>query len=113
VKTRTGRDGATWEQRLPHPLLAAERAAWREFRMLAEQLGLSPVARARLGLAGVRHQPADLDDVPAVPVRLAGVGHGRHLTCAVPGLTGSRGECGSVERLRSSTKGGRSCFAGF
>jgi phage terminase small subunit len=69
--TRTGRDGASWEQRLPHPLLAAERAAWREFRMLAEQLGLSPVARARLGLAGVRHQPDDPDDVPAVPVRLA------------------------------------------
>jgi P27 family predicted phage terminase small subunit len=69
--TRTGRDGASWEQPLPHPLLAAERAAWREFRMLAEQLGLSPVARARLGQAGVRHQPSDVDDMPAVPVRLA------------------------------------------
>jgi phage terminase small subunit len=69
--TRTGRDGASWEQRLPHPLLAAERAAWREFRMLAEQLGLSPVARARLGLAGVGHQRVTLTTCRRMPVRLA------------------------------------------
>jgi P27 family predicted phage terminase small subunit len=35
-----------------HPLLAVERESWAQFRMIAEQLGLGPVARARLGLAG-------------------------------------------------------------
>lgn len=34
------------------PEFRVEREAWGAFRMFAEHLGLSPVARARLGLAG-------------------------------------------------------------
>lgn len=37
-----------------HPAVKIERESWDKFRQVAEQLGLSPSARARLGLANTR-----------------------------------------------------------
>ena len=39
---------------IQHPAIKIERESWNQFRQLAEHLGLSPVARARLGLAHVK-----------------------------------------------------------
>lgn len=38
--------------RVAHPAIAIERGSWTEFRQIAEHMGLSPAARARLGLSG-------------------------------------------------------------
>lgn len=56
-------------------LIAEERAAWKEFRALAESLPLSPWGRARLGLKGAA--PADqVEQDIGLPPRLRAVGDG-------------------------------------
>lgn len=58
-----------------HPLLAVERESWGQFRMLAEQLGLGPVARARLSLGGKGKSMEDeIEDAIGQPARLRVVG---------------------------------------
>ncbi|MHB8459004.1 MAG: phage terminase small subunit P27 family [Candidatus Limnocylindrales bacterium] len=47
---REGLTVVTPQGRVANPLSRIERASWAEFRLLAEHLGLSPSARARLGL---------------------------------------------------------------
>jgi len=41
-----------------HPAVKVERESWNSFRLLAEQFGLSPAARARLGLVELRRDSA-------------------------------------------------------
>jgi P27 family predicted phage terminase small subunit len=52
-----------------HPALAIEERAWKEVRQLAEQLPLSPLGRARLGLHG-GSDPADTLEHDLGPARL-------------------------------------------
>ena len=42
----------------PDPMLRVERDAWAAFRQFAEQLGVGPSARARLGAVGAEGQSA-------------------------------------------------------
>lgn len=43
----------------PDPMLKVERDAWNAFRQFAEQIGVGPSARARLGAIGDEGQSAD------------------------------------------------------
>lgn len=63
---------ATPQGQVPNRLLDIERAAWKEFRALAESLPLSPWGRARLGLKGGSSEgPEDA----GIPPRLRAVGN--------------------------------------
>ncbi len=65
---RVGRDGTEWTAREVNPNVRIERDCRAQFARLAEMLGLSPVARARLGIATRRpgrtldEELADLTD---------------------------------------------------
>ena len=56
--TRTNRSGDSWDEDAPNPSVAIERAAWAEFRLLTDRLGIGPSARARLAGLGVEGKPA-------------------------------------------------------
>lgn len=43
----------------PNPAIRIERDAWAQFRLLAEQIGIGPSARARLAVFGVKGDPAE------------------------------------------------------
>ena len=58
---KVGRDGEVFVSVVVNPDVRVERDSWAAFRQFAEQLGIGPSARARLGGAGVEgRSPGDV-----------------------------------------------------
>lgn len=77
---KTSRDGASYTTEEVNPSIRIERDSWAQFRLLAEQIGIGPSARARLAAFGVKGESPD--------EKIPGLAEVRSLTSARKARTG-------------------------